>query len=371
VIAGNSIYFNAQNPAQYSVEIGTNGYLNGLMIFADPPETNAPSQTNSAYAVFNSATQNDLNNLPTNVSGIYFEKGIHDIGIYSVPPQITNIYLERGAWVDGALMLTNNQNTRIFGRGVLSERNLDYRSAYGIEATGSTGVTVEGIVVADFKYYALRLLSTYTTVSWVKTIGAWTWNTDGITVWNNSQVDHCFIWANDDAIKPYRPNITFSDIEVWQLDNGGTIEMSWGNVNSDNVVITNLDVLHAEWDHPGFNRGLLCCVGNHYQTAGVSSTMSNWWIENVVTETPVPNIFRITPDPSAPLNIQNLTLSNWNVSMPMNTAFTNQIIGNDLSQPFSGFVFDNFIFNGTNLTQQNWQEELQMTPVNLETPVVQ
>jgi hypothetical protein len=371
VVNGNTISFTVQNPAQYSIEIGAEGYKNGLMIFADPPETNAPSLTDSAYAVFDSATQNDLNILPTNVSGIYFEKGTHDIGIYNVPQQITNIYLDRGAWVDGALLLTNNQNTRIFGRGVLSGRTLDYRSAHAIEATGSTGVTVEGIVVADFKYYALRLISTYTTVSWVKTIGAWTWNTDGITVWDNSEVDHCFIWANDDAIKPYRPNITFSDIEVWQLDNGGTIEMSWGNAQSDNVVISNLDVLHAEWDHPGFNRGLLCCVGNRYQTEGVSSSILNWQVENVVTETPVPNIFRITPDPSAPLTISNLTLLRWNVTMPMNTAFTNQIIGNDLSPPFSGFVFDNFIFNGTKLTQQNWETELQMTPVNLETPVVQ
>jgi hypothetical protein len=371
VVDGNIIRFSLQNPAQCSVEIGTNGYKNGLMIFADPPETDAPSQTNSSYAVFDSATQNDLNNLPTNVDGIYFEKGTHNIGIYTVPPQIQNIYIERGAWVDGALILTNNLNARIFGRGVLSERQLNYRSAYGIEADGISNLTVEGIVLDEFKYYALRLISTDTTVSWVKTIGAWTWNSDGITVRDNSQVDHCFIWANDDAIKPYRPNITFSDIEVWQLDNGGTIEMSWGDAESDNVVISNLDVLHAEWDHPGFNRGLLCCVGNHYQTAGFTSSMSNWLIENVVTETPVPNIFQITPDPSSPVNIQNLTLSNWNVSMPMNTAFTNQIVGNTLSQPFSGFVFDDFVFNGTNLTQPNWEAELQITPVNLQTPLVQ
>ncbi|HEY4416356.1 MAG TPA: hypothetical protein VGO57_11750 [Verrucomicrobiae bacterium] len=369
---GNTIRFSLQNPAQYSIEIGTNGYLNGLMIFADPPETNAPSRTNSTYAVFNGATQNDLNNLPAGVTGIYFEKGTHNIGIYSIPQQIKNIYLERGAWVDGALILTNNnQGTHIFGRGVLSGRKLNYRSAHGIEASGIDDLTIEGIVVADFKYFALRLISTDTTVSWVKTIGAWTWNADGISVWDNSVIDHCFIWANDDAIKPYRPNITFSNIEVWQLDNGGTIQMSWGDADSDNVVITNLDVLHAEWDHPGFNRGLLCCVGNRYQTPGITSFVSNWRIENVLTETPVPNIFQITPDPFSTVNIQNLTLRNWNVAMPMNTAFTNQIIGNAVSQPFSGFVFDHFDFNGTNLTQPNWQTQLQITPVNLATPVVQ
>ena len=371
VVDGNTISFTLENPGQFSVEIGTEGYQNGLMIFADPPELDAPSPSDSTYAVFDSATPEDLNNLPAGVDGIYFAKGTHDIGIYNVPSSIKNIYIERGAWVYGALDLANHQDTRVFGRGVLSGRKLDYRSAHGIEATASTRLTVEGIVVDNFKYFALRLISTYTTVSWVKTIGAWTWNSDGISVRDNSQVDHCFIWANDDAIKPYRPNITFSDIEVWQLDNGGTIQMSWGNADSDNVVITNLDVLHAEWNHPAFNNGLLCCVGNHNQSTGVSSSISNWRIEDVVTETPVPNIFQITPDPSAPLTIQNLTMRNWTVDMPMNTAFVNQIVGNDPSQPFSGFVFDNFVFNGTKLTQQNWETELQMTPVNLDTPVVQ
>jgi hypothetical protein len=64
----------------------------------------------------------------------------------------------------------------------------------------------------------------------------------------------------------------------------------------------------------------------------------------------VPNIFQITSDWSSPVIIQNLTLSNWNVAMPLNTGFTNQIVSNTLSQPFSGFVFDNFDFIGTNLT---------------------
>ena len=202
VVDGNTIRFTVQDPAQYSVEVGTNGYKNGLMIFADPPETNAPSRTNSSYAVFDSAIQKDLDNLPTNVDGIYFEKGTHDIGIYNVPPQIKNIYFERGAWVDGALILTNNQ--RVFGRGVISGRKLDYRSAYGVGTTETAGVTVEGIVVDEFKSYSLRIISANATVSWVKTIGTWIWNSDGVSVWDNSVFDHCFIWANDDALKPYR-----------------------------------------------------------------------------------------------------------------------------------------------------------------------
>ena len=54
--------------------------------------------------------------------------------------------------------------------------------------------------------------------------------------------------------------------------------------------------------------------------------------------------------------------------MPMDTEFQNQIIGNDPSEYFDGFVFDNFIFNGTKLTQSNWLEVTDMTTENLEAP---
>src|SRR5690606_36315312 len=53
---GDVILFTLNNPGQFSVEIGENGYKNGLVIFADPPETNAPSRQQNGYAVLNNAT---------------------------------------------------------------------------------------------------------------------------------------------------------------------------------------------------------------------------------------------------------------------------------------------------------------------------
>ncbi len=358
-IDGNSITFTITEPAQYSVEVGENGYKNGLMIFADPPETDIPAKDDPQYLVLSKASAGDVSAIPQTYSGIYFEKGVHDIGVFHIPHNIKNVYFEDGAWVYGSLIMDGNPNVRIFGRGVLSAAHLNYRESHSVEAiNGSNNIKIEGLVVADFKFFAVRLIGTHNTVSYTKTIGGWVWNCDGIAAYAGSNVSKCFVWANDDAMKVYRDSITWSDIVIWQLDNGGIIQMSWGGAvggsTSKGVKLSRIDVLHAEWDKPGFNSALLCNVGNHYQDAGKSDLMENWLIEDVVTENPVPKVFKITPDPYTHNHIHGLVLKNWNVTMPMNTSFVNEIKGEDPDDFFRGFVFDSVIFNNQLLTNTNY-----------------
>ncbi|MEI9917584.1 MAG: T9SS type A sorting domain-containing protein [Bacteroidota bacterium] len=196
------------------------------------------------------------------------------------------------------------------------------------------------------------------TVSYTKVIGGWVYNMDGIAAYAGSNVSHCFIWANDDAIKVYRDSITWSDIVVWSLNNGGTIQMSWGGANggvtANNVTISRVDVLRAEWDAPRFSTGLLNCIGNHYDSAGWSHSLSNWLIQDLVTENPVPQVFNITPDDFSHVHIDGLYMKNWNVKMTMGTSFTNQIKGEDPNHYLSGFTFDNVKFNNTVLSNINF-----------------
>ncbi len=356
-VDGDVISFVLSNPGQCSVEIGTEGYKNGLMIFADPPELDIPDQATSQYAVMHNASRSEISGIPASRSGIYFTSGVHDIGVYRVPTHIKNIYFKKGSWVYGALVMDGNPDVRIFGRGVLSSGKLDYRESHCIEAiNGSNNIQLEGIVVADPKYFAVRLVGRNNTVNRIKVIGGWVYNCDGIAAFAGSTVSNCFIWANDDAIKVYRDNITWTDCVVWQLNNGGVIQMSWGGSNASNVTLSRIDVLRAEWNKPLFNRALLSCVGNRYQEPGKYGLQQDWLIEDVVTETPIPVIFRITPDDYTSNHIHNLTLKNWNVRMTMNSEYQNMIIGNDPDQFFDGFVFDNFNFNGTSLTDSNWLE---------------
>lgn len=368
-IDGNVIRFTLTEPGQFSVEIGDEGYKNGLMIFANPAEKDIPDPSSEEYFVLEEANQAVINSVPSEHSGIYFKSGIHNIGIYNIPQHIKNIYFEEGSWVYGAVILNGNSGAKIWGRGVLSSAKLDYREAHGIEAiNGSDNITLEGIVIADFKHFAVRFISSDDKVDWVKVIGGWVYNCDGIRVGQNSSVSNCFIWANDDAIKVYRNDITFSDCVCWQLNNGGTIQLSWGKGNATNVSIKRIDILHAEWNKDEVNRGIISCVGDKFEEGGMYGLQQNWVIEDLVTETPVPLIFRISPNPASPNHIDGMTFKNWDVKMDMSTGFRNYIVGNDPENKFSGLVFENFQFNGMKLTSSNWKTIGNFITDNLEEP---
>jgi hypothetical protein len=73
----------------------------------------------------------------------------------------------------------------------------------------------------------------------------------------------------------------------------------------------------------------------------------------VVTETPIPLVWNITPDTFTQCHIEGLTMKNWTVLQDNSLGFENRIKGNDSNNFFSGFVFDNVKFNGTLLSNEN------------------
>jgi hypothetical protein len=364
------IRFTMTEPEQCSVEIGKDGYKNGLMIFANPPETDKPDTAPENYCALTNATSAEISAVPSSYSGIDFKSGVHDIGVYHVPANITNIYFEAGSWVYGALLMDGHSRVKIFGRGVLSEAKLNYRQAHAVEAIhDSDEIDLEGIVLADTKYFAVRLLGKNNTVKWVKIVGGWTYNTDGIAAFAGSIVSHCFVWANDDSLKPYQDNLNISDCVVWQLNNGGVIQLSWGNAKATNVCISNVDILHAEWNNDAANHGLLSCIGDKFAKGNLTSWQRSFLIKNVVTETPVPIIFNVRPNPASPDQIHGLTLQNWNVKMDMSKGFPNYIEGGAATNKFDGLVFDNFTLNGVKLTESNWINAGRFVITNLVAPV--
>jgi len=368
-INGNKVSFMLTKPGQFSVEIGEDGYKNGLMIFANPLEINKPDINDQSYYMVEPDSSGVLlpSDIPATYTGIYFKKGPHNIDVFQVPAHIKNIYMADSAWIYGALQIHESKGVRVFGRGVLSQAKLNYRQSHGIDASVDS-VTVEGIVVADFKFFAVRLMGSHNEINWVKVIGGWVYNCDGITAYANSKVSHCFIWANDDAIKVYQSNITWSDIVVWQLNNGGVIQISWGRTQAYNCHISRVDVLRAEWVKQGFNAALLSCVGNHYHEANRYSIQKDWIIEDVVTENPIPVIFGINPDDFSPNDIRNFTLKNWNVKMLDSDVFRNKIIAGNPQTIIDGFIFDNFIYNDILITKDNWLDVMKIDTSGFATP---
>jgi hypothetical protein len=222
--------------------------------------------------------------------------------------------------------------------------------------------------VADKKFYALRLLGAHNTVRWVKVVGGWTYNTDGIAAFAGSTVAHCFVWANDDSLKPYASDLKISDCTVWQLNNGAVIQLGWGNDKATNVVISDVDLLHAEWNNNAVNRGIVSCVGDKFARGGMSGWQQGFLIENLFTETPVPFIFNVRPNPASPDRIHGMDFKNWEVEMEMSRGYSNYIEGADPSNRFDGFLFDNFKLNGIELTAANWLKAGRFITQNLDTP---
>lgn len=368
-VNGNTITFTMTRPGQCSVEIGNDGYKNGLLIFANPPETDRPDPTAGNYCLMTNATPSKIKSVPSEYSGIYFTSGMHNIGVYHVPDHVKNIYFEPGSWVYGAIVVEGHSPVKIFGRGVLSQAKLNYRESHTVEAIHTDQIDLEGIVLADTKFFAVRLLGTHNTVKWVKIVGGWTYNTDGIAAFDDSTVDHCFIWANDDSLKPYRSNLTISDCVVWQLNNGAVIQLGWGNAKAKNVVIRNIIILHAEWNNDAANRGIVSCIGDKFSKGGMNEFQQSFLIENLITETPVPFIFNLRPNPASPSHIHDLVFKNWNVEMDMRRGYSNFLECADPTSQFDGFVFDNVLINGTKLTQSNWTKTGRFVTKNLVTPV--
>ncbi len=381
-VNGNVVTFTMTKPGQCSVEIGTDGYKNGLMIFANPMESDVPDPArDTSYAVLEKATAASIRAVPANKSGLYFKAGVHDIGVFEVPSNIKNIYFEGSAWVYGAIHVSGtraNTDVKIFGRGTLSSGRLKYREAYciGTPQDGSTAVdriTVEGITVADPKYFAIRLIGSNNTVAWTKVIGGWVYNCDGIAVFANSTIKKSFCWANDDNIKVYRDNITVEDVVLWQLNNGGAIQMGWQGAQATDVTIKRVDLLHAEWNTSATNRGVLSFVGNRYANANSNCWQKNLVIEDLVTETPVRLIWRISPEQPipgviTPAMVDGLVMKNWTVLMDKAQNSNNYIEGVSDDYIMKNFLFDNVKLNGIKLTEENWITHGNFEIKNLENP---
>ncbi len=357
----NCFSFVLDRPGQFSVEIGEDGYKEGLLIFADPMETDVPADL-PKWKVIEKGDKTLFSTLSVQDSALYFKKGVHDIGVYKIPSNIKRIYLEGGAWVFGSFIMDGKacSNVKIYGRGILSGARLHLRESHMVEAkNGADGIIVDGIVIADYSFFAVRLLGTDNEVSWTKIVGGWIYNCDGIAAYANSTIRNCFIWANDDNIKIYRDNIVVEDVVCWQLDNGAIFQLNWSNSVARNCRVSRVDIVRAEWDSDRPNNGILSCRNGGGADEG-------FVFEDVRTDTPVTHIFRLSPLGDKDQLIKNFLFKDWNVWVDVSKGKKNYMEGVKGKTPLSGLVFEDFRVNGKVLTEKNMHEVLRWSILNCE-----
>jgi hypothetical protein len=180
-VDGNRIRFRLAGAGQVVVEV--NGYHQALHLFANPPAAAAPAE--GATGV------------------LYFGPGVHRPGKIHMESNQT-VYVAPGAVVYGAIEATGKSNLRILGRGILDASGFERGKGGGcIRLSDCRDVTIEGVILRDPDVWCLSAFGcSNLTISNVKLIGLWRYNSDGIDLCNcqDAVIRDCFVRAYDDNI---------------------------------------------------------------------------------------------------------------------------------------------------------------------------
>lgn len=137
---------------------------------------------------------------------MFFDVGVHDLnGQLHLPPEINQVYIAPGAFLQGGFITTASHSVNITGRGIMSGATYpfhDPRFLWGlVNMDKGSGHLLEGVTLVDSPQFFFRGQSSFNTVRNVKMLAPWTYNSDGVGIGMNGLVEDCFIWANDDTFK--------------------------------------------------------------------------------------------------------------------------------------------------------------------------
>jgi hypothetical protein len=231
--------FALDQAANVSVEFQPNIHnpvLHPMLVFANPPEVDVPD--------------------PNDPSVRYFGPGVHQPGAGQPIASGDTIYLAGGAWVEAAFIANGPvENVTIKGRGIISglfldtgnqALNKDQPGLIDVPYRASNNMLVEGITLVDGPRFNVRALADHTTIENVKVM-SWWFSTDGVVGGHKSLIENNFIKVNDDSIKLHWGDTIARRNVLWQLENGGTFNLSW-NIHDDvnTFHVYDNDVIHAE-----------------------------------------------------------------------------------------------------------------------------
>ena len=198
-VQGKTLSFTLAQPRHLTIEVNGN-WVNSLHLFANPPETNAPS--------------------PNDPNVIYFGPGIHEIGSLEVGSGKT-VYVAGGAVVRGVIKpeekfsisgysgLRNYQPTlrlrgshiTLRGRGIIDGGRSPTHARNLVYAQG-TNLFLEGVILRDSSTWTVPVRRCENVhIQNLKLIG-YRANSDGIDICNSQDVlvEGCFLRTLDDLV---------------------------------------------------------------------------------------------------------------------------------------------------------------------------
>lgn len=226
---------------------------------------------------------------------VYIEPGIHYVGecLWHLPSH-TNVYLEGGAVLRGALVCDHAEDIRIFGRGMLYLADFQrFGGVNGLRLSHSRNLTVENLMFVNPPHYTIHLGDCeHVAIHNVKSFSCEGWS-DGIDMMScrDVLVDGGFLRTSDDCIAVYGSRwdnrgdsrgIVVRNLTVWadvahpmMIGTHGAHEED-GDVIED-VLFENIDVLEHHEYQAGY-LGVMCI------NAGDKNTVRNITWRNIRIE---------------------------------------------------------------------------------------
>ncbi len=244
------ISFTIKEPSQVTLEV--NGMHNALHLFGNPFEEPPPS--------------------PDDPAVLYFGPGVHDIGKVELEAGQT-VYIAGGAVVYGVFEARDAPNLTIRGRGILDGSRIIRPDSMLVTIPevpfgtmtlyGCHNARIEGITFRDANVYVLTPVACRDmSITNIKQIGMWRYNTDGIHLKNcqNITVDRCFLRNFDDSfvvngypeLRGYKcgdlpmENVSVTRCVIWNdWDMAIRIGVTCIAPVIENIVFQDCDIIHA------------------------------------------------------------------------------------------------------------------------------
>lgn len=391
---------------------------NAMLVFANPKPT--ARQARETIPTSRSGTiyrpeQGLVNNLNTVKADIlYFEPGTYYMGsdYHAVlPARVKWIYLAPGAYVKGAFRFLHDTQSsyKVTGLGVLSGEQYVYEpdTANGYRhsendqcwatcvkmlqfESSNTGqsLTVQGITINEPPYHSfvtyahdasgaeIGVENFRMDVANYKQVGSWYWQTDGIELYDDSQMKNTFFHSNDDVLKLYHSNVHVKNTVIWKNENGPVIQWGWVPRTIDNVTVGNTDIIHNRmyWKDVKYNT----CVFNSSSNiadmgatdlADPSTTVKNMTFTDTRVEGAVNCAIRIFAlSNTENITINGLAVDGWNGLDPQSQASTLRLytdgagtkvrLGNEVRQG-NGLRLHNYTVGGIPIAKagNNWASD--------------
>jgi len=352
---GRLITFQLLNPQQLTVEL--DGTHFALHLFADPPETGAPKA-------------GDPNVL-------YFGPGVHRPGKIELRSGQT-VYVAAGSVVYTTIEGHDLTGVSILGRGIIDESEFSRGQGGAIHLTNSTGVTIDGVILRDPAEWGLACFGCRdVTISRVKEIGFWRYNSDGIDICNSQDVTirDSFVRSFDDSIvikglkieensigdRPER-HIRVSNLVLW-CDWGRALEVGAETSTPEisDVVFSNIDIVRTSFVAMDIQHGDRAAVhGIHFENIRVEvddvSPQPVYQTARDEKYAPdpsvayIPQLFVIVIQPTmwskdkAAGTVRDVTLKD--ISVTGKPQPSSSVTGYDAEHDVQGVSIDNLRFNG-------------------------